>query len=156
MVLTIWMCRNFLRSTYGRKIIAIGQDPVAAEMIGIRLLPNQMLSLGSARRLPACRGVARALCHFHPAGDLQHGSVESADCRCGVRRMGSLTGPFVATALFVVVPELFRGLALWRLVLYGVLLVVIMNLRPKGLYGHEELNLSNLPSCSSSSVSPWA
>jgi branched-chain amino acid transport system permease protein len=59
--------------------------------------------------------------------------------------MGSLTGPFVATALFVVVPELFRGLALWRLVLYGVLLVVIMNLRPKGLFGHEELSLGNLP-----------
>jgi ABC-type branched-subunit amino acid transport system ATPase component len=51
----------------------------------------------------------------------------------------------VATALFVVVPELFRGLALWRLVLYGVLLVVIMNFRPKGLFGYEELSLNNLP-----------
>src|SRR5512138_2997705 len=45
MILTVWLCRNFLKSTYGRKITAIGQDPVAAEMIGIRLLPNQMLSL---------------------------------------------------------------------------------------------------------------
>jgi hypothetical protein len=70
-------------------------------------------------------------------------SLLTAGVVCG--GMGSLTGPFVATALFVVVPELFRGLALWRLVLYGVLLVVIMNLRPKGLYGHEELSLGNLP-----------
>ncbi len=146
MVLTIWLCRNFLRSTYGRKIIAIGQDPVAAEMIGIRLLPNQMLSLGISA---ACAGLSGGLlAHYitfiQPAiFSMDLSSLLTAGVVCG--GMGSLTGPFVATALFVVVPELFRGLALWRLVLYGVLLVVIMNLRPKGLYGHEELTLRNLP-----------
>jgi branched-chain amino acid transport system permease protein len=146
MVLTIWLCRNFLRSTYGRKIIAIGQDPVAAEMIGIRLLPNQMLSLAISA---ACAGLSGGLlAHYitfiQPAiFSMDLSSVLTAGVVCG--GMGSLTGPFVATALFVVVPELFRGLALWRLVLYGVLLVVIMNLRPKGLFGHEELSLSNLP-----------
>jgi branched-chain amino acid transport system permease protein len=146
MVLTIWLCRNFLRSTYGRKIIAIGQDPVAAEMIGIRLLPNQMLSLAISA---ACAGLSGGLlAHYvtfiQPAiFSMDLSSLLTAGVVCG--GMGSLTGPFVATALFVVVPELFRGLALWRLVLYGVLLVVIMNLRPKGLFGHEELNLGNLP-----------
>ena len=146
MVVTIWLCRNFLRSTYGRKIIAIGQDPVAAEMIGIRLLPNQMLSLAISA---ACAGLSGGLlAHYttfiQPAiFNMDLSSLLTAGVVCG--GMGSLTGPFVAIALFVVVPELFRGLALWRLVLYGVLLVVIMNLRPKGLYGHEELNLKNLP-----------
>jgi branched-chain amino acid transport system permease protein len=146
MVVTIWLCRNFLRSTYGRKIIAIGQDPVAAEMIGIRLLPNQMLSLAISA---ACAGLSGGLlAHYttfiQPAiFNMDLSSLLTAGVVCG--GMGSLTGPFVAIALFVVVPELFRGLALWRLVLYGVLLVVIMNLRPKGLYGHEELSLSNLP-----------
>jgi ABC-type branched-subunit amino acid transport system ATPase component/ABC-type branched-subunit amino acid transport system permease subunit len=146
MVLTIWVCRNFLRSTYGRKIIAIGQDPVAAEMIGIRLLPNQMLSLGISAALAGLSGglLAHYITFIQPAiFSMDLSSLLTAGVVCG--GMGSLTGPFVATALFVVVPELFRGLALWRLVLYGVLLVVIMNLRPKGLYGHEELNLSNLP-----------
>ncbi len=146
MVVTVWLCRNFLRSTYGRKVIAIGQDPVAAEMIGIRLLPNQMLSLGISA---ACAGLSGGLlAHYitfiQPAiFSMDLSSLLTAGVVCG--GMGSLTGPFVATALFVVVPELFRGLALWRLVLYGVLLVIIMNLRPKGLFGHEELSLGNLP-----------
>ena len=146
MVLTVWLCRNFLRSTYGRKIIAIGQDPVAAEMIGIRLLPNQMLSLAISA---ACAGLAGGLlAHYvtfiQPSiFSMDLSSLLTAGVVCG--GMGSLTGPFVATALFVVVPELFRGLALWRLVLYGVLLVVIMNFRPKGLFGYEELSLNNLP-----------
>ena len=146
MVLTIWLCRNFLHSTYGRKIIAIGQDPVAAEMIGIRLLPNQMLSLGISAALAGLSGglLAHYITFIQPAiFSMDLSSLLTAGVVCG--GMGSLTGPFVATALFVVVPELFRGLALWRLVLYGVLLVVIMNLRPKGLFGHEELNLGNLP-----------
>ncbi len=146
MVLTVWLCRNFLRSTYGRKIIAIGQDHVAAEMIGIRLLPNQMLSLAISAALAGLSGglLAHYITFIQPAiFSMDLSSLLTAGVVCG--GMGSLTGPFVATALFVVVPELFRGLALWRLVLYGVLLVVIMNLRPKGLYGHEELSLSNLP-----------
>jgi branched-chain amino acid transport system permease protein len=146
MVLTVWLCRNFLRSTYGRKIIAIGQDPVAAEMIGIRLLPNQMLSLAISAALAGLSGglLAHYITFIQPAiFSMDLSSLLTAGVVCG--GMGSLTGPFVATALFVVVPELFRGLALWRLVMYGVLLVVIMNLRPKGLYGHEELSLGNLP-----------
>ncbi|HSB72190.1 MAG TPA: branched-chain amino acid ABC transporter ATP-binding protein/permease [Candidatus Methylomirabilis sp.] len=146
MGLTLWLCRNFLRSTYGRKVIAIGQDPVAAEMIGIRLLPNQMLSLGISAGLAGLSGglLAHYITFIQPAiFSMDLSSLLTAGVVCG--GMGSLTGPFVATALFVVVPELFRGLALWRLVLYGVLLVVIMNLRPKGLFGHEELSLGNLP-----------
>ena len=146
MVLSIWLCRNFLKSTYGRKIAAIGQDPVAAEMIGIPLLPNQMLSLAISAAFAGLSGglLAHYTTFIQPTiFSMDLSSLLTAGVVCG--GMGSLTGPVVAMALFVVVPELFRGLALWRLVLYGALLVVIMNLRPKGLYGHEELSLDNLP-----------
>ncbi len=146
MVITIWLCRNFLRSNYGRKIIAIGQDPVAAEMIGIKLLPNQMLSLAISAGFAGLSGglLAHYITFIQPAiFNMDLSSLITAGVVCG--GMGSLTGPFVAVALFIVIPELFRGLALWRLVLYGVLLVVIINFRPKGLFGYEEINLKNLP-----------
>ena len=113
MLLAVWLCRNFLRSTYGRKIIAIGQDPVAAEMIGIRLLPNQMLSLALSAALAGLSGglLAHYITFIQPAiFSMDLSSLLTAGVVCG--GMGSLTGPFVATALFVVVPELFRGLAL--------------------------------------------
>ena len=94
MLLTVWLCRNFLRSTYGRKIIAIGQDPVAAEMIGIRLLPNQMLSLAiSAAFAGLSGGLLAHYTHLHPALDLQHGSLEPADCGGGLRRHGQPDRP---------------------------------------------------------------
>jgi len=146
LILTIWLCRNFLRSNFGRKIIAIGQDPIAAEMIGIKLLPNQMLSLAISAAFSGLSGglLAHYITFIQPAiFNMDLSSLITAGVVCG--GMGSLTGPFVAVALFIVIPELFRGLALWRLVLYGVLLVVIINFRPKGLFGHEEINLDNLP-----------
>jgi branched-chain amino acid transport system permease protein len=146
LIITIWLCSNFLHSNYGRKIIAIGQDPVAAEMIGIKLLPNQMLSLAVSAGFAGLSGglLAHYITFIQPAiFNMDLSSLITAGVVCG--GMGSLTGPFVAIALFIVIPELFRGLALWRLVLYGVLLVVIINFRPKGLFGHEEINLNNLP-----------
>jgi ABC-type branched-subunit amino acid transport system ATPase component/ABC-type branched-subunit amino acid transport system permease subunit len=146
MVLTVWLCRNLLRSSHGRKLIAIGQDPVAAEMIGIRLLPNQMLSLAVSAAFAGLAGglLAHYITFIQPSiFGMDLSSLITAGVVCG--GMGSLTGPLVAIALFVVVPELFRGLALWRLVMYGVLLVAIMNLRPRGLFGYEELSLENLP-----------
>ena len=146
LVLVIWLSRNFLRSTFGRNTIAIGQDPVAAEMIGIRLLPNRMLSLAISAAFAGLAGglLAHYLTFIQPSifsmdlsGLLTAGVVAGG--------MGSITGPIVAIALFVGIPELFRGLALWRLVLYGAVLVVIINYRPKGLFGYEELSIANFP-----------
>jgi branched-chain amino acid transport system permease protein len=145
-VLTIILCRNFLNSTYGRKIIAIGQDPVAAEMIGIKLLSNQVLSLAISAAFAGLAGglLAHYITFIQPSiFNMDLSSLLTAGVVAG--GMGSLTGPVVAIALFIVIPELFRGLALWRLVLYGVVLVVIINFRPKGLFGHEELNFDNSP-----------
>ena len=146
LIAVIWLSRNFLHSTFGRNTIAIGQDPVAAEMIGIRLLPNRLLSLAISAAFAGLSGglLAHYLTFIQPSifsmdlsGLLTAGVVAGG--------MGSLTGPVVAVALFVGIPELFRGLALWRLVLYGVVLVVIINYRPKGLFGYEELSVANFP-----------
>ncbi len=146
LVLAVILCRNFLRTTYGRKIIAIGQDPVAAEMIGIPLLQNQLLSLGISAGLAGLAGglLAHYTTFIQPSiFSMDLSSLITAGVVCG--GMGSLTGPITAVALFVIIPELFRGFALWRLVFYGMLLVIIINWRPKGLFGYEELNRKNLP-----------
>ena len=146
LAVAVILCRNFLRTTYGRKIIAIGQDPVAAEMIGIPLLSNQLLSLGISAGLAGLAGglLAHYTTFIQPSiFSMDLSSLITAGVVCG--GMGSLTGPVTAVALFVIIPELFRGFALWRLVFYGMLLVIIINWRPRGLFGYEELNRKNLP-----------
>ena len=47
--------------------------------------------------------------------------------------LGSLTGAILAAAVLTAAPELLRGLGEWRMILYSVLLIVTMLLRPQGL-----------------------
>jgi branched-chain amino acid transport system permease protein len=53
--------------------------------------------------------------------------------------LGSLTGAILAAAVLTAAPEVLRGLGEWRMILYSVLLIVTMLLRPQGLLGSREL-----------------
>jgi branched-chain amino acid transport system permease protein len=53
--------------------------------------------------------------------------------------LGSLTGAILAAAVLTAAPEVLRGLGEWRMILYSVLLIVTMLLRPQGLLGAREL-----------------
>ena len=55
--------------------------------------------------------------------------------------MGSVTGPVIAGALLTALPEVLRAFSRWRLVLYGLAMVVIMLVKPEGLMGNKELSL---------------
>ena len=53
--------------------------------------------------------------------------------------LGSLSGAIVAAAVLTAAPELLRGLGEWRMILYSLLLIAAMILRPQGLLGQREL-----------------
>ena len=55
--------------------------------------------------------------------------------------MGSITGSIVGTVLLCALPELLRAVGDWRLVFYGLAVIVIMIVRPQGLLGGKELRL---------------
>ena len=53
--------------------------------------------------------------------------------------LGSLSGAIVAATTLTAAPELLRGLGEWRMILYSLLLISTMILRPQGLLGQREL-----------------
>ena len=53
--------------------------------------------------------------------------------------MGSISGPLIASFVFIALPEALRVAQMWRLVAYGLLLVLIMVYRPQGLMGYSEV-----------------
>src|SRR5258708_32963516 len=53
--------------------------------------------------------------------------------------MGSITGSVIAAAVLTLLPEYLRGLADLRMVIYSVLLIVLMLVRPRGLFGTSEI-----------------
>ena len=52
--------------------------------------------------------------------------------------MGSQLGVVLAAVLLVVLPEMARGFAEYRMLLFGAAMVAIMVWRPRGLLGHRE------------------
>ena len=58
--------------------------------------------------------------------------------------MGSITGSVLGTVLLCALPELLRAVGDWRLVMYGLAVIVIMIVRPKGLMGGKELPVGRI------------
>ncbi len=144
-VIVVWMTRNFVLSKYGRNAIAVREDAVAAEMAGIDLFKVRVLSLAYSAALGGLAGglFAHYLNFIQPA---MFTSVLSTQLISAVVAggIGSITGPVLAIALFIAVPEVLRVANMWRLVAYGLILVLIMIFRPSGIMGYHELSFAGI------------
>ena len=58
--------------------------------------------------------------------------------------LGSLTGSVLGAILVTLLPEFFRSLSNYRMLIYGVAVVLIIMFRPNGLYGYKEFSLKRL------------
>ena len=75
-------------------------------------------------------------------GQIAGGGVGGAIVMIIVGGLGSISGAVIGGIFLAVTLELMRDLQQYRLVLYALLLVVIMIVRPQGLFGTRELSLS--------------
>jgi len=58
--------------------------------------------------------------------------------------LGSITGAVIAATVLTAAPEGLRGFGEFRMILYALLLIAVMILRPQGLMGSHELSLGAL------------
>jgi branched-chain amino acid transport system permease protein len=49
--------------------------------------------------------------------------------------LGNVLGAVLGAVLLVALPEAFRGLAEYRVLIYGVVLLLLIRFRPQGLMG---------------------
>ena len=139
MVFLMW---NFVHSQYGRNCLAIQQQEVAAEMMGVDIVKTKLLSLAISAFY--C-GVAGGLLGFYIQYITPNNftDTKSNDFLATLVTGGtnSITGPVLASVLITTMLEYLRFLANWRLVIYGLLYIIIMRFRPQGLMGYQEFSL---------------
>ncbi len=137
----VFVARNFLKSRWGAACIAIREDPVAAEMAGVRLFRTRLLSLAVSAVYCGLSGglLAHYMSFIQP---VMFTLVQSTQLLAAVIAggMGSISGPLIASFVFIGLPEALRVAQMWRLVAYGLLLVLIMVYRPQGLMGYSEIS----------------
>lgn len=132
---------NFVYSAYGRNCRAVREQEVAAQTMGIDVSRTKLRAL----LINAfATGVGGGLFAFYttivvPTMFTQN---QSSNHLIAVVFGGinSITGPILSTFVLAILPELLRVISIWRLVIYGVLIVVIMLVKPEGLLGYREIN----------------
>jgi branched-chain amino acid transport system permease protein len=129
-----------MNSKHGRSMLAVREDELAAQMSGINTFNSKMLAMCMSALYAGVAGGMLA----HYFGYLQPKMfmmVKSTEYTIMVifGGMGSITGSVLGTILLCALPELLRAVGDWRLVFYGLAVIIIMIVRPKGLMGGKEI-----------------
>jgi branched-chain amino acid transport system permease protein len=125
-----------VRSGFGRVLVALRQDERLASSKGINamLYKTAVFALGSA--IAGLGGVLH-VSFLRVAAPASFTLAESINAVLIVivGGAGTLAGPALGALVFVGLPEYLRVASEWRLVVFGILLVLIMLFAPQGLAG---------------------
>ncbi|MGL5353224.1 MAG: branched-chain amino acid ABC transporter permease [Clostridium sp.] len=142
MVIAIVVIYNIIHSTQGRSMVAIRENEIAAEAMGVNAFKYKMMAFIVAAFFAGAAGALYA----HYMGFIQPTSfdfVKSIDILTFVvfGGMGSLSGSVIATIILTFLPEGLRDFKELRMIIYPLALIVLMIFRPQGLLGNKELSL---------------
>lgn len=134
-----------IRSRHGRNMIAIREEELASQIIGIDVFKYKMKSLMISALYA---GVAGGL-YGHYLGFLQPKMfqiIKSTELTIIVifGGLGSISGSALGAVILTALPEALRSFDKWRLVVYGAAVIFIMISRPQGLMGGYEITPTNI------------
>ena len=143
---SVMLISNFIRSRQGRDAIAVREDEIAAESIGVNTTRSKVLAFPIGAFFGGIAGGMYAS-YFYVIKPEQFGFLKSIDILVIVvlGGLGSLSGSVIAAFLLAIISTLLQPFPGVRMILYALLLIVIMIFRPQGLLGNRELSLKLLP-----------
>lgn len=138
--LLVYLLNSYVNSAYGRNCRAVREQEVAAEGMGVRVSRIKLLSIMFCA---FCTGIGGGMYAFYmtliaPVMFVQNQSSEQLIIAV-FGGINSITGPVLSAFVLKILPEALRFIGEWRLVIYGVLVVVIMRVKPEGLFGYTEI-----------------
>ncbi|MBQ0002772.1 MAG: branched-chain amino acid ABC transporter permease [Treponema sp.] len=149
LILIIVLMQNFIRSSYGRAILAVREDEVAANANGVSVFKYKMIGFVIASFIAGIGG-ALYVCRIGFIKPDQASFTKSIDYLIFVvlGGMGSITGSILAAYVLTFLQEFLRFLQDYRLLFYPVVLIFVMIFRPQGLLGTKEFSFQKFfPSC---------
>ena len=153
-VLVVICAQRIRQSSHGRALLAIREDEIAAEAMGVNTTAYKVRAFVVASFFAGLAGGVFA--HYQSiVAPASFGFVKSMEIVVMVVAggLGSTTGAVVAAVLLTLLPEALRSAFFAftgsmsfaekaeqvRMPIYGLLLVIIMLVRPQGLFGSREL-----------------
>jgi branched-chain amino acid transport system permease protein len=124
------------RSHLGRTLRAIREDDIAAQSYGISLNRYKALAFSVSGFAAGLSGAITA----HMYSYINHETFGTTISVLALTMvilggLGNIGGAILGALLLIGLPELFRGLAEYRMLVYGLVLLLLIRFRPQGLLG---------------------
>jgi branched-chain amino acid transport system permease protein len=136
LLLTIFVLRRIIQSLVGRTFRAIRGNEELAEAVGIHAMRTKLLSFTVSCFFAGVGGVLYAsyIGFLSPEITDYHVSFDAL-IYIMIGGVGTIVGPIIGTLLFVTIPETLHIAAEFRLLLYGLILIVMIIYLPRGIVG---------------------
>jgi branched-chain amino acid transport system permease protein len=130
-VILVWL---LFATRFGIAITAVHDDERVADLMGLDVRAFQVAAFALGSGLAGIGGGLYAH-HFNYVEAQYFGISLSISIVLYVLFGGtqSVLGPLLGAAVFTLLPELLRGSAQWRYVLFAAIVIVVMVIRPQGL-----------------------
>lgn len=135
-LITLFIVLNLIHSRTGRAIMAIRDNRIAAESVGINITKYKLLAFSVSAALAGVAGVLYA----HNLATLA-ATPKAFGYNMSIMILvfvvlggiGNIRGSIIAAVVLTLLPELLRGLSNYRMLIYAIVLIVMMlfNSSPK-------------------------
>lgn len=143
-LLTLFIVLNLMNSRSGRAIMAIRDNRIAAESVGINITKYKLMAFSISASLAGVAGVLYA----HNLSSLA-ATPKSFGYNMSIMILvyvvlggiGNIRGSIIAAVILTLLPELLRGLNNYRMLIYAVVLIVMLlfNSAPKAIAMRERI-----------------
>lgn len=144
-IIGIIILANLIRSRHGRNMIAVREEELASQIVGINVFKYKLMSLMISAAYAGMAGglMAHYMTFLQPK---MFSLIKSTELTIIVifGGLGSISGSVLGAIVLTALPEVLRTFATWRLVVYGLAVIVIMISRPEGLMGGYEFTPSSM------------
>ena len=140
LLITILVIVNFTNSRHGRACIAIRENEIAADAMGINTTYYKVVAFALGSFFAGIAGGLYAH-NFYIIQPTNFGFLKSFDILIFVvlGGLGSLSGAVISAILLTIVSTFLQDYPETRMIIYSLVLVVVMLYRPQGLMGTKEI-----------------
>ena len=146
-LITNWVTIRLRRLPIGRAWEALREDEVACRALGINITTTKLTAFATAAMFGGFAGAlfASRVGFISPESfTFQESALVLAIVVLG--GMGSQLGTALAAIALILLPEMFRDFGSYRMLVFGLAMVLIMALRPRGLIGERSPTIVLEPS----------
>jgi len=150
-----FLAHRLQNSRTGKAWVAINLDETVARATGINAFASKLLALSLSAAVAGLAGVLFASRNQFTGPD-DHALMVAINviCLVIVGGIGNIPGIFLGAFALKGLPEVLREIENYRMLVFGILLIVMMRLRPEGFLPAQRPKLEKSGSQTDSSVQP--